>query len=71
MYLTRKQAEALEDAGFIHTENAREIAYEEKLYGETPGNAEAHDAHIDAANHLWWLADTLGDTNQPRTSIPF
>lgn len=71
MYLTRKQAEALDEAGFIHTENAREIMYEEHLYGKTPDGLAAHDAHIAAANHLWWLADTLRATYEPPTSIPF
>lgn len=71
MYLTRAQADALEDAAWRHTDDAREILYEEHLYGPLPGHDAAHNAHVAAANHLWWLAHTLGDTAQPSANLPF
>lgn len=68
MYLTKQQAAQVEDRGFAHIDAAHELALETRLYGPFDArivvdHAE-HDALIDRAHQLWWLADNLSDAHR-------
>lgn len=72
MYLTKQQAAQVEDRAFAHIDTAHEIALEWRLYGtddDMVSGAAEHDAHINRAHQLWWLADNLSDARRATNTI--